>query len=122
MSANKLILIVDDEESIRLLLQGFLEEHGYRVLSAADGAQAIALAEQHVPDLVITDLLLQKEHGIDVVRTIKDRLFIPVIAVSGIYREEEVRRELHDFEIDAYLAKPVPLPDLLRHVQTILHE
>jgi len=87
MEKKNLILIVDDEEEIRLLLKDFLEKHNFEVVVAADGKQALELAWERTPDLVITDLLLPKEHGVDVMQAIKDKFFLPVIAISGIYKK-----------------------------------
>ena len=109
MEKKNLILVVDDEEEIRLLLKEFLERNGFDVMEAADGQQALKLAGENVPDLVITDLLLPKEHGIDVMQSIKDRFFLPIIAISGIYKENEIKDRLGDIYIDGFFEKPLDL-------------
>lgn len=122
MEKKNLILVVDDEEEIRLLLKEFLEKNGFAVMEAADGQQALKLAEEHVPDLVITDLLLPKEHGIDVMQNIKDRFFLPIIAISGIYMENEIKDRLGDIYIDGFFEKPLNLDNVLACIRSILNE
>jgi DNA-binding response OmpR family regulator len=122
MEKKNLILVVDDEEEIRLLLKEFLERSGFAVMEAADGQQALKLAEENVPDLVITDLLLPKEHGIDVMQNIKDRFFLPIIAISGIYKENEIKDRLGDIYIDGFFEKPLNLDNVLACIRSILNE
>jgi len=121
MSKKNLILIVDDEEEIRLLLKEFLENKGFEVLVAEDGQKALELAEKHIPDLVITDLLLPKEHGIDVMHEIKDRFFIPIIAISGIYKKDEIKEKIDDIYLDGFYEKPLNLEKLFKGIQAILN-
>ena len=98
MSEIKTILVVDDEEDIRKLLQDFLESRNYHVLTAADGSQALELAKKHVPDLIVTDMLLPKVHGVELAQLIKDNFFIPVVGISGVYKKEEINQKI-DSEI-----------------------
>ena len=121
MEKKNLILLVDDEVEIRGLLKEFLEKNGFDVILAEDGQQALKLASEHVPDLVITDLLLPKEHGIDVMQTIKDKLFLPVIAISGIYKKSEIKDKLDDVYIDGFFEKPLNLEELLACIRSILN-
>lgn len=122
MRDEKTILVVDDEESVRSLLGDLLVGRGYRVLLAADGQKALELAREHVPDLVLVDLLLPGEHGVEVIRNIKDNLFIPVIAMSGIYKRQEVAQQLDDFYLDGFFCKPLNTEELLARVRAVLHE
>lgn len=122
MSKKNLILIVDDEENIRSLLKEFLEAKGFEVLVAADGQKALELAEKHVPDLLITDLLLPKEHGIAVMHKIKDRFLTPVIAISGIYKKDEIKTKIDDIYLDGFYEKPLNLEALLKGIQAIFNE
>jgi DNA-binding response OmpR family regulator len=122
MSKKNLILVVDDEPEVRLLLKEFLESHNYEVCLAEDGQKAIELAEKRTPDLMITDLLLPKEHGIDVLHQIKERFFIPVIAISGIYKKDEIMEDVDDIFLDGFYEKPLNLEDLLKGIQAVLYE
>jgi DNA-binding response OmpR family regulator len=121
MDKKNMILIVDDEEEIRSLLKEFLEEKGFEVLLAEDGQKALELAEKHIPDLVITDLLLPKEHGIDVMHEIKDRFFMPIIAISGIYKKDEIKEKINDIYLDGFYEKPLNLEELFMGIQAILY-
>jgi DNA-binding response OmpR family regulator len=121
MSKKNLILIVDDEEEIRLLLKEFLQNKDFEVLVAEDGHKALELAEKHIPDLVITDLLLPKEHGIDVMHEIKDRFFMPIIAISGIYKKAEIKEKIDDIYLDGFYEKPINLEELFKGIQAILY-
>jgi len=121
MEKKNLILIVDDEEEIRLLLKDFLEKHNFEVVVAADGKQALELAGERTPDLVITDLLLPKEHGVDVMQAIKDKFFLPVIAISGIYKKNEIKEEIADIFIDGFFEKPLNLDEILVCINSILN-
>jgi DNA-binding response OmpR family regulator len=121
MNEKNLILVVDDEEGIRSLLKDFFQNKGFEVLVAEDGQQALELAEKHHPDLMITDLLLPKEHGIDVMHKIKDRFFIPIIAISGIYKKNEIKEKIDDIYLDGFYEKPLDLEELFLGVQAILY-
>jgi DNA-binding response OmpR family regulator len=121
MEKKNLILVVDDEEEIRLLLKEFLEKNDFEVAVAADGAEALALATKRTPDLVITDLLLPKEHGVDVMRSIKDNFFLPVIAISGIYKKSQIKAEIDDIYIDGFFEKPLDLDEMLLCIRSILN-
>jgi DNA-binding response OmpR family regulator len=122
MSKKSLILVVDDEPEIRSLLKEFLESKNYEVWLAEDGQKAIELAEKLTFDLVITDLLLPKEHGIDVLHQIKDRFFTPVIAISGIYKKDEIMEDVEDIFLDGFYEKPLNLEELLKGIQAVLYE
>jgi DNA-binding NtrC family response regulator len=122
MEAKPTILIVDDDMEIRQLLQEFLEKSGYRTVIAEDGQQALQLAAEETPNLVITDLLLPKEHGIDVMQAIKDRFFLPIIAMSGIYKKEEIVNRINDVFIEGFFEKPLDLNGLLTCIRSILDE
>jgi DNA-binding response OmpR family regulator len=122
MEKKNLILIVDDEEEIRLLLKEFLEKNDFEVLLAEDGQQALKLAEEHIPDLVITDMLLPKEHGVEVMQAIKDNLFLPIIAISGIYKKNEIKDKIADVYIDGFFEKPLDLDGILACIHSILNE
>ncbi len=122
MEAKREILIVEDEEETRELLASFFRENNYDIREADNGTDALHLLTEKVPDLVITDLLLPGEHGVDLVRKIKDRYFIPVIIISGIYRAEEVRDVIENYFVEGFFEKPVNVMTLLRKVNVILND
>ncbi len=122
MEAKLTILVVDDDGDIRQLLQEFLEKNGFQVVLAEDGQQALKLAAEHLPDLVITDLLLPKEHGVDVMLAIKDRFILPIIAMSGIYKKNEIGAMIDGVYIEGFFEKPLDLNGLLACIHSILDE
>jgi len=113
------ILIVDDEEDILAMLKDFLEENDFSVSTTTDGLTAQELLEKHLPDMVITDLLLPGEHGITLAKTIKEKYFLPVIIMSGIYQKEEVEDMMEQYFVEGFCEKPINLPDLLAIVNGI---
>lgn len=121
MEEKSLILVVDDEPDIRQLLKDFLEKNGYEIILAEDGGQALKLAAERKPELVITDLLLPKEHGVDVMQAIKDNYLIPIIAISGIYKQDEFRERIGDVFVEGFFEKPLDLEALLACVRSILN-
>jgi len=81
------ILVVDDEEDIRLFLRTLLRDHGFEVLLAVDGVQALELMRQHKPDLISLDLQMPNKTGTDFYRRLardKELRDTPVIVVSGL--------------------------------------
>ncbi len=72
-SATKKILIVDDEQPIRTLLEYNLKQAGYETITAADGEEAVLKTESENPDLILLDLMLPKMDGIDVCKTLRQR-------------------------------------------------
>jgi CheY-like chemotaxis protein len=80
----KQILIMDDERAVRYLLQKMLESEGYRVKTASNGEQGMALLTQTPVDLVITDIIMPGKEGIEIIMEVAKRYpDIPVIAISG---------------------------------------
>jgi DNA-binding response OmpR family regulator len=122
METKPTILVIDDDGDVRLLVEEFLLKSGYQVVLAEDGQQALKMAAEKLPDLVITDLLLPKEHGIDVMQAIKDRFILPIIAMSGIYKKEEVGRMIEGVHIEGFFEKPLDLKQLLDCIRSILDE
>ena len=110
------ILVVDDEKEIRDLLKDCLEENHFNVLLAVDGIKALELIEERPPGLVIVDLLLPGEHGINLIKTVKEKYFIPVIIVSGVYRQEEVSDFMEEYSVEGFLEKPIDLNKLLEKI------
>lgn len=122
MQNKKIILVIDDEPDIRDLLKDFLEDNDFFVQAVDDGAEALEFMEKETPDIVITDLLLPGEHGIDLIKIIKEKYFIPVIVISGIYRAEEVTHVIKEEFVEAFFEKPLELNALLEIINSILNE
>jgi len=116
------ILIVDDDQGIRLLLVTFLRHRGFRLLEARDGRQA--LAEMHAGDidLVIMDLMMPGVSGMDVLRErAADPLLhcIPMIVISANDRSQ-AKADVFDKDVWAVITKPFDLDVLLEAVTTCL--
>lgn len=116
ISAARTVLLVEDSEAIRDAFTILLEDAGYTVLGAGTGAEALALAGAHVPDLMLLDMGLPDMTGLDVVRQVKAApatAGIAVVAVTG--RDEDAdRRACLAAGCTAYLVKPVNTQKLVR--------
>lgn len=113
------MLVVDDERTLRDTLEYNLRREGYRVLTAADGDQAIRLAQAERPDLIILDVMLPGMSGFDVCRAVRKSLSVPILMLSA--REEEIDKVLGlELGADDYLAKPFGLRELLARVHALL--
>jgi len=114
------ILVVEDEEPIRLALVDGLAAEGFDVLAAADGERGLELALREGPDLVLLDLMLPRLDGFGVLRALRaDRLTAPVVILSA--RGEEWDR-IQGFEVgaDDYVVKPFSLRELVLRVRAQL--
>lgn len=114
-----LILIVDDEKSIRNFLQVSLETQGYKCIDADSGSSALMLAVSHNPDILILDLGLPDMDGVDVIKKLRTMTNIPIIIVSARGRDRE-KVEALDAGADDYLTKPFSVSELLARIRVIL--
>lgn len=114
-----LILIVDDEKSVRSFLRVSIETQGYKCIDTDNGANAIMLAASHNPDILILDLGLPDMDGIDVIKKIRLISQIPIIIVSARGHDRE-KVEALDAGADDYLTKPFSIPELLARIRVIL--
>ncbi len=116
--ANR-ILIVDDDEGVRLTVKYMLAATGYEIASASDGEQALRLVEEFVPDLVITDLIMPKMDGLEMIAQLKRRRpEIVIVAMSGGARLDNanVLEAAQSAGADQIIAKPFSGDDLSRVV------
>ena len=119
MSAEITVLVVDDDEDIRDMLSEYLEDHDYKVLVAADGAQMRARLEEHAPHVVLLDIGLPGEDGLSLARYIRETLDIGIIIVSGA--SETVDRIVGlEVGADDYLSKPFDLRELRARLKSVL--
>lgn len=119
--ANAKILVVDDDKKTVDLIQLYLEKDGYRVLAAYDGRQALELAQQKQPDLIVLDLMLPAVDGLDVCRTLRVRgaSKVPIIMLTARTTEEDKLLGL-DLGADDYVTKPFSPRELLARVRAVL--
>ncbi len=113
------ILVVDDELEIVKVVRAYLEQSGFRVLTASDGELALAMFHHEHPDLIILDLSLPRLDGLDVCRAIRRNSNVPIIMVTA--RVEETDR-LIGLEIgaDDYIVKPFSPREVVARVRTVL--
>ena len=106
-----LVLIVDDNEMNLKLARDVLLAAGFRTLEAATGAEAVALAEEHLPDVVLMDLRLPDMDGTEAARALADRAVtaaIPVVAFSSLAFEADAGW-LRDAGFAGYVEKPIDI-------------
>jgi two-component system cell cycle response regulator DivK len=116
------ILIVEDHPLNLKLLRDLLEAHGYRTLETGDGLEALNLARQFRPDLILMDLQLPDVSGLELTRWLRREpgtQNIPIIAVTAFAMREDEKRSL-DSGCNAYIAKPVSIRRLLDLIASLL--
>jgi DNA-binding NtrC family response regulator len=116
------ILIVDDEESIRLTLEFQLRKQGYIIKLASSGEQAISLLNKTTTyNIVITDLMMSGKNGLDIFNLIlKEQLNIPVVLMSGFGIETSIYKEAIKLKPQGFLIKPFAEDDLLKVINHCL--
>jgi two-component system, OmpR family, KDP operon response regulator KdpE len=113
------VLIVDDEPQIRRVLRTSLNAHGYRVIEAADGQEALTRATTERPDIVLLDLGLPDVDGLDLIPRLRDGSAVPIIVISVRGREWDMIAALHS-GADDYVTKPFEMGELLARVRAAL--
>ena len=119
---DPVVLIVEDDPSQLEILRHNVSTAGYRVVSATDGAKAVAAFEEHRPDLVLLDWMLPEVSGIEVCRNIKVKQRgrdTPVIIVSARTEEDDLIKGL-DTGADDYICKPYSIAELLARMKAQL--
>src|SRR5438105_14568172 len=116
---NMKILIIEDEANITHLMRLYLEQAGYSVLLASDGAAALELHAREHPDLVILDLMLPALDGMEVCRRIRAWANTPILVLTARQGEED-RIDGLEMGADDYLVKPFSPREVLRRVKAIL--
>ncbi len=118
----KTILIADDSKVFRSLEEAFLVQRGYVVLHAADGATAVKLAIEKLPDLLLLDIQMPVMDGVSVLQALKahpSTKHIPIIVITTIGRDRD-REILVRGGADEFISKPISGNELLAKVQRLL--
>ena len=118
----KTILVVEDNELNMKLFHDLLEAHGYNILQTRDGMEALKLARQHKPDLILMDIQLPEVSGLEVTKWIKeddDLRAIPVIAVTAFAMKGDEER-IRQGGCEAYLSKPISVTKFIETVKAYL--
>jgi DNA-binding response OmpR family regulator len=115
----KLIMVVDDQANVRQLLQEYLTEQGFRVVTASDGEMALYMARHEQPDLILLDIMMSRMDGYQFLRLYRIERQTPVIIITA--REEETDAVLGlDLGADDYIVKPFRMRELLARIRAIL--
>ncbi len=113
------VLVVEDDEAIADVLRRTLRQEGHEVRSAGDGVEALATAEEFVPDLVILDLGLPKLDGAEVLRRLRASSDVPILILTA-RSELDDRVEGLDSGADDYLVKPFERKELLARLRALI--
>lgn len=116
---HPVVLVVDDEFSVRKVLRILLQTHGMRTVEAASAAEGLARAVESVPDLVLLDLGLPDSDGIEVTRQLREWTTVPIVVVSARGREPDKVCAL-DAGANDYLTKPFAHGELLARIRVWL--
>ncbi len=116
---SKKVLIVEDNELNMKLFHDLLDSQGYQTLQTREGLQAMALARQHMPDLILMDIQLPEISGLEVTKWLKDDeelAHIPVIAVTAFAMKGDEER-IRQGGCEAYISKPISVMHFLETVR-----
>ena len=119
---SKTVLIVEDNELNMKLFRDLLEAQGYETLQTREGLQALSLARQHRPDLILMDIQLPEISGLEVTKWLKEDeelSRIPVIAVTAFAMKGDEERILEG-GCEAYLSKPISVMSFIDTVKSFL--
>jgi len=121
-SDSPTILVVDDEEDLLDLLEYNLKQEGFQTLLARDGVEALNMARDHVPDLIVLDIMMPKMDGIEACRRIRKDAHlrtIPILMLTARTEEEDQVAGL-DVGADIYLSKPISVSVILSQAKALL--
>jgi two-component system, OmpR family, response regulator len=114
------VLVVDDDPSMRDVIGNYLESQNFQVSAVSDGRGMTRVLADKAVDLIILDLKLTNEDGLDLMRGLGDRSDVPIILVTGHRRDETDRVVGLELGADDYLTKPFGLRELLARVRAVL--
>jgi len=117
--AGKRVLVVDDDVKTVELVKLYLNRDGYRVLTAYDGTEALRLAREGHPDLIVLDLMLPGIDGLEICRTLRGESNVPIIMLTARTTEEDRLTGL-DLGADDYVPKPFSPKELAARVRAVL--
>jgi DNA-binding response OmpR family regulator len=115
----KKILLVEDDETMRKALAYNLEKEGYKVKQSGDGSEALALAREQTPDLIVLDVMIPSLDGLSVCRILRKESDVPIVMLTA--RDSEVDRIIGlEIGADDYIVKPFSLGEFLARVRAVL--
>jgi DNA-binding response OmpR family regulator len=116
-------VIVDDDRVTLTLLERALNDAGFEVRAARNGMEALSIIQTQCPDVVITDLLLPKLHGLDLCTRIRQNALlsnVTIVLMSGVYDYSTFRRDIDGSEADYFISKPLDVPELIGFLRQTL--
>jgi CheY-like chemotaxis protein len=117
------VLLAEDDRFLRRAAEVELRKHGYVVLAAADGEEALRIAMEQIPDIILLDLIMPKMHGFEVLRKLKQQestAKIPVVIMSNLGQEQDVQQAMADGAMAYLIKSDLSLKDLSRNVEQAL--
>lgn len=123
MTADRHILVVDDDEDIRDLLATLLQSHGYHVDTARDGVEALAfierLSEHNLPSTIVVDLMMPRMDGEALIRTLRTNPRLADVRIVIMSGHQDARGRASRVRAAACLVKPIELEDLFRVIDGV---
>lgn len=122
---QKKILLVDDDEGIRIFIEFLLQNASYTVLQAQNGRQAVEVFKEHPTDLIVTDMMMPEMDGLELIETVRKDLQskVPIImltaAGSGYMKEN--RDKANELGADSFLNKPIATERLISEIDTLIN-
>lgn len=113
------IAIIEDEKNISGFIESTLQRHDYKVISAVNGKEGLAMISSNCPDVILLDLGLPDIDGLDIIKNVRSWSAIPIIVISARTQEQEKVTAL-DYGADDYITKPFGTSELLARIRTAL--
>ncbi|MGD0794208.1 MAG: response regulator transcription factor [Dehalococcoidales bacterium] len=117
--AGKKVLVVDDDAKTVELVKLYLNRDGYRVITAGDGNDALRLARENHPDLIVLDLMLPGMSGLEVCRILREESDVPIIMLTALTTDDDRLKGL-ELGADDYVTKPFSPRELAARVRAVL--
>ena len=115
---NLNVLVVDDEKSLRDFVRRNLEIRGYKVKTASNGLEALAVFNNEFIDLVILDVMMPNMDGLETIKRVREKSSVPIIVLSALGEEQDKVRALN-LGADDYLSKPFGVKELLARLNAV---
>ena len=116
---SKTILVVDDNERLRTLVKAYLTQEGYRVVTASDGREALFVAREENPDLIVLDIMMPEMDGYEFMRTHRKERETPIIILTAKIEETDALLGL-ELGADDYISKPFSMRILAARIRAVL--